>query len=281
MKTKPIVLLLLFSAITMSFILSDNGRAGVTGSPGETTCNTSSCHVGNPVNSANGSIEIVAPTMTNWQYTPGQVYPISVTVSQTGRSLFGLGFESLQSSGANGGALTISNATQTQLKNAVIGGNLRTSVVHKLNGGASANTHTFTFNWTAPASTVGNVTFYAAGNAANGNGSESGDYIYTVNQLVVPVTSGIVENEASSVFATYPNPVTDELHVDYFLADKSGIQIQLYTLEGKLVSALFDGVQDKGKHTETFSTNSNYTSGVYLLRFSNGTSDHYKKILIQ
>src|SRR3990170_7593423 len=32
--------------------------------------------------------------------------------------------------------------------------------------------------WTPPASATGTVTFYAAGNEANGNGSSSGDYIY-------------------------------------------------------------------------------------------------------
>jgi len=281
MKTKSLILLLLCSVATMSFIMSENGRAGVTGSPGETNCNTSGCHTGNQVNSVNGSILISAPTMTNWEYTPGQVYPISVTVAQQGRSLFGLGFEALQASGANGGALTISNAAQTQLKNAVISGKLRTSVVHKLNGGSSANTHTFTFNWTAPASTVGDVTLYAAGNAANGNGSESGDYIYTVNQVVVPISTGIVENNESSAFATYPNPVLDQLNVDYFLTDKAAIQMQLFTLEGKLISTLLDDMQDKGQHNETFNIEPNFTSGIYLMRFSNGINDHYKKILIQ
>jgi len=37
----------------------------------------------------------------------------------------------------------------------------------------------FEFNWTAPATNVGDVDFYVAANAANGNGNNQGDFIYT------------------------------------------------------------------------------------------------------
>jgi hypothetical protein len=39
----------------------------------------------------------------------------------------------------------------------------------------------WTFNWVAPSTDVGLVTFYAAGNEANNNGNESGDQIYTTS----------------------------------------------------------------------------------------------------
>jgi len=41
----------------------------------------------------------------------------------------------------------------------------------------------WTFNWVAPTSDVGPVTFYAAGNQANNNGTESGDQIYATSIL--------------------------------------------------------------------------------------------------
>ena len=44
--------------------------------------------------------------------------------------------------------------------------------------------HTFDVLWTPPASEVGDIIFYAAGNAANGNGSFTGDRIYTTNVRV-------------------------------------------------------------------------------------------------
>ena len=51
-------------------------------------------------------------------------------------------------------------------------------------GGAS-----WTFNWVAPATNVGAVTFYAAGNQANSDGDTSGDQIYTTQATVTPSTS--------------------------------------------------------------------------------------------
>ncbi len=53
--------------------------------------------------------------------------------------------------------------------------------VEHLNAPRTAAGDGFTFNvtWTPPATDVGNVIFYAAGNAANGDGSLNGDHIYT------------------------------------------------------------------------------------------------------
>jgi hypothetical protein len=45
-------------------------------------------------------------------------------------------------------------------------------------GGAS-----WTFNWVAPSSDVGPVTFYAAGNQANNDGLNTGDEIYTASVM--------------------------------------------------------------------------------------------------
>jgi uncharacterized protein (TIGR03437 family) len=52
-------------------------------------------------------------------------------------------------------------------------------------------TNTISFTWTAPASDVGPVTIYVAANAANGNGDDSGDHIYTTKlQLSPSATAG-------------------------------------------------------------------------------------------
>src|SRR5712692_6128402 len=41
--------------------------------------------------------------------------------------------------------------------------------------------HTFEVSWTPPATDAGNIVFYAAGNAANNNGNNQGDRIYTTS----------------------------------------------------------------------------------------------------
>ena len=46
----------------------------------------------------------------------------------------------------------------------------------------------FQFDWTPPASNAGPVTFYVAGNAANGDGTSAGDHIYTSSVQLNPLT---------------------------------------------------------------------------------------------
>lgn len=247
---------------------SDNGKAGATGSPGENNCRN--CHSTYALNSSLGSITITSD-MTNWEYVPGQTYQISVTVAQTGKSLFGLGFEALLPSGANAGTLTA--GTGTTIKNAIISGNSRRNIVHQLNGGASAGTHTFTFTWAAPITDVGAITFYAAGNACNANGSDTGDYVYTTSQVVNPATTaGISEDvQASFTFGFYPNPATENVTMNYNLVQSAKVTYVIYDLTGKQIQTesanRFPGAQQQNIDI------SSLQSGTYLLSVhANGNS---------
>src|SRR5262249_3171120 len=54
------------------------------------------------------------------------------------------------------------------------------------------------FTWTAPAISVGRVTFYAAGNAANGDGTNQNDFIYTTSVNIQPGCPSISVSPSSS-----------------------------------------------------------------------------------
>lgn len=238
---------------------SDNGKAGVTGSPGENTC--TNCHNTYALNSGSGTVTITS-NMTNWEYVPGQTYQISVTVAQTGKSLFGLGFEALLSTGANAGTLTA--GTGTTIKNATVSGNSRRNIVHQLNGGASAGTHTFTFNWAAPTTNVGAITFYTAGIACNGNGSTSGDYVYKTSQVVNPAPVGIVEETTTPfTFSLYPNPASENITLNYSLEESAKVSYTIYDLTGKQVQTE-SATRFPGSQQQNIDVN-NLSSGTYLV----------------
>ncbi len=174
----PIMLLAMLTSTKMS----DNGKAGRTGSPGELTCIT--CHNSYALNSGGGSISIQCMEMPTFEYTPGQTYMMSVTVARTGNSLFGVDIEALTSLNDNAGVLAITNSASTTIKNITISGIVRHNITHTLNGGASSpNSKVFNFSWTAPASGTGNITFYFTGAACNSSTSTSGDYIYSGSQI--------------------------------------------------------------------------------------------------
>ena len=48
----------------------------------------------------------------------------------------------------------------------------------------------YEFDWTPPATAVGNITIYVAGNAANASGNEQGDHIYTATYTLTPAAAG-------------------------------------------------------------------------------------------
>jgi uncharacterized protein (TIGR03437 family) len=72
---------------------------------------------------------------------------------------------------------------------------------------------TYTFNWTPPATNVGNVTIYVAGNAGHGGApTVEGDHIYATTYTLNPttaiapaVTQGSVANGASYLAGLVPN----------------------------------------------------------------------------
>ncbi|HNP97692.1 MAG TPA: T9SS type A sorting domain-containing protein [Bacteroidia bacterium] len=221
---------LLFSLLPLAMIalftseqMSDNGRAGRTGSPGESTC--VSCHGDFSVNSGGGSISISG--ISGGVYTPGTTYNMSVTVSRTGSTVFGLGCEALLAANTNAGTLVITNSAQTQLKSATVSGASRQSVVHQLDGGFTPNTHTFNFNWVAPAAGAGTITFYFAGVAGDHQGDEGGDYVYT---------GSLVVTEQSCAAPAQPGTITGSAttcagaSVNYSIAAVSGATSYTWTL---------------------------------------------------
>jgi hypothetical protein len=209
-----------------------------------------------------GSVTLTSTDLINWEYTPGQTYTLTATVSQQGRSLFGIGLEALLPSGANAGTLTPGTGTTT--KNATIAGNSRKNIVHNMNAGATANAHSFTFTWTAPATDVGPITMYFAGNAANNNGTETGDYIYTASQVVNSAGVSVSEQTVEAVtFSFYPNPASENITLNYSLTESSKVSYTIFDLTGKQVQTdsanRFPGAQQ-----QIIDIN-NLQAGTYLL----------------
>lgn len=180
---------------------SDDGKAGKTNSPGETTC-VNSCHSTYALNAGPGSITITSPGMPSFVYTPGQTYDVTVTVAQNGYGLFGMGLEALFSSGDNAGTFTITDPVATRIRTATVNSVVRNNVTHQLNGGVSTNSKNFNFRWTAPPAGSGNVTFYFSGVAANANGNPNNDYVYNSSQVATescaaPVQPGAISGSPS------------------------------------------------------------------------------------
>jgi hypothetical protein len=265
--------------ILTSALMDDNGRAGYTGSPGETTCNITQCHNSFAINSGGGSVTATS-TMNNWVYAPNTTYTISIKVAKTGVHLFGLGCELLTYANTNAGTIVITNS-HNQIKTRTVSGVSRKSVVHTLNGGASQDSMIFTFNWTSPDTSTGIITMYFCGNAANANTMPTGDYIYSNSQVITPLssTTGIADIPAGDIFSVYPNPVSDKINLHFTLKSKEMVKANLTDLSGRKSFVLFNKELPEGTNTISCEVPEG-CSGIYILSLESPSGRSCKKISI-
>src|SRR4051794_30452625 len=126
---------------------------GYTNAPGEMLC--SECH---QQHTGPGQFTITAPEL----YTPGQTYQITVRHMTSDRTRMRWGFQvTALANFTPAGTFTATAGTQQVIQ----GDGGRTYIEHTRTGTFAGQTTgaEWTFDWTAPAEDLGQVTFYAAG----------------------------------------------------------------------------------------------------------------------
>jgi PKD repeat protein len=166
-KTKLIAIVFTILGLIFSndiFTNASNPPAGLTGAPGEGNC--TSCHTGTAISSGTAWSAINISGMPT-AYVPGTNYSLTLNGSSAATAKNGFQLVVLNSSNASTGALTAGTGTST----------ITTGKVYLRQTTASVSS--WTFNWTAPSSGTGTVTFYVSFNGSNNNNSSgSGDNIY-------------------------------------------------------------------------------------------------------
>jgi uncharacterized protein (TIGR03437 family) len=156
---------------------SGGASPGLTGAPGEQTCTL--CHSGGPP----GGVLTIEGLPQG--YTAGQQIVVTVRLNQAGRGSYGFQLTAIgNNNGQSAGTIELTEPQRTQLKNSVAGPQ-RVYIEQTASGKApSSGQGLWTFRWTAPATSVGPVTFYVAGLATDGMNSTTGDSTYTTNVSV-------------------------------------------------------------------------------------------------
>jgi uncharacterized protein (TIGR03437 family) len=192
-----------------------------TAAPGDnkTACVNSGCHVG-VVNSGTGGVKIILPAGST--YTPGQAMTVSVQITDSTKVKFGFQMTArLASDAANGqaGDFTTGADGFTQVLcddgSSKSNGKLCSSqfpvqfIEHTLQGyeASTRGGYTFTFTWTPPAASAGNVTLYAAGNAGPGDPPQpTPTNVYTTSVTLTPGSTSaaptITSNGVVPIFST-------------------------------------------------------------------------------
>lgn len=263
---------LLLSA-SMAFAFSGGPPDGTAGDPpGNNNC--SQCHNQFGVNSGDGSFMIEVLNSEVW--TPGETYEIQVTLSDPDQSRWGFELTVLDDNNAYTGTIQVSDADNTQTS-----GTSPTYIKQTSTGTYSGESSAqWTFDWIAPEDGTGSVTFYAAGNAADNNGSTSGDYIYTTTTMFTQANAfggGLVQLPNSfDVAPAFPNPFNSSVKVGITLPEAGNVHAKVFDMLGREVATIANNRFQAGHHFLSWQP-SGGASGIYFLQVS-GPSGHSKML---
>lgn len=234
------LLLLLIPVSAFILMSSSGGRSeGRSGSPGDGGATCAACHSGG---NFNASVEITS-NIPDTGYLLNTDYTINVNTTSSATT--------------HGFQLTAESNSNTKIGTFTAGSGSRTVNSSKSVTQSSPSTSgDWSFTWRSPATDLGNVTFYAAVNAANGNGGTSGDQVVTTNTSS-PSLSVLEANRLE--FTLYPNPASERLTIQ-LPAESNKATVQLYDYTGKL--ALKQQITTENNGVDV----NNLSKGIYIIK---------------
>ncbi|MCB0516999.1 MAG: choice-of-anchor V domain-containing protein [Chitinophagales bacterium] len=240
------------------------------GAPGQSSCNANGCHAVTP-NSASGNVQIVSAATDG--YASNKTYAMNINISDNTAQRFGFQMVALDGEGNSSGSFIAGSDNKTALQTQA---GLQ-FINHKNTPNPSAST--FSFQWLAPGTDTGPITFYAAANAANGNGSSTGDHIYTNSLVLQPkIYTGINNiNTTQLAWQVSPNPITDFLQLDIYTASSKNFTLKMVDLQGKLIQE-WRNIKANNHFSEKFSVQE-APAGIYFLQLSNGKFAQTQKVV--
>ena len=235
--------------------------------------NCTVCHSGN-VNSGNGSVQFLGlPSY----YTPGEVYQVEVVVDGTHSR--GYGFQAASQAGdVSAGLFELNNYSN----NLEINGNY-------IQQDSRTESGSWVFDWIAPSTDVGEITFSGSGLATGGSSSTSGDDIY-ITQISIPSQPLSIHPSLNSgdfsIKDNYPNPFNPTTTINYETMKEGFVELSIYNTYGNLIINLVKEKQSAGVKSIQWHANNSLgiqvSSGTYLYTIKlNGHSQTKKMIFLK
>src|SRR6266850_915978 len=156
------------------------------------------CHRTNELSSPGGSVA-VSGMPTAWM--PGNVYKLRVMIVREGSSRWGFEMSAVDASGQQAGEFIAGSDERSQVVTADdVNGRRIQFITHTSLGTGPDRVNFFDFSYRAPSNAgLGDIRFNLAGNAANGNLANTGDFIYAIRTVIpVAVTSSRSFNFSAS-----------------------------------------------------------------------------------
>jgi hypothetical protein len=167
--------------LAASHAYADGAPPGFSGGFKEESCHA--CHFHAEVNSGGGRVTIEGVPAT---FAPGERYTLTVTVTQSGMKRAGFQLAArFADDGAQAGALAPGPGDEGRVKVESQGGVQYAGQKQTGSSVEPTDAARGTIEWTAP-DRRGPVIFHVSANAADGNESADGDFVYTVTGESAP-----------------------------------------------------------------------------------------------
>ncbi len=235
-----------------------NPPLGSTGAPNESTCERSGCHSGGTYT---GNVTVTGVPDTVYA---SLTYPLTLTISSNAVR-GGFQITSLDDSNAGSGSFVAGTGVNV----AMSGGKryARQSTPRAFSGGAVS----WTFDWVAPSTIAGqNVTLYFAGLAANGNGNDNGDNVFTASKKLVFGGVSAAEEPSSKSWLEHE-----------FKQNQLRITLN-HTSKGALEAYSISGVQvlNEVLGADQIISTAHLNSGIYVVKVTAGGKAESFKIYV-
>jgi len=284
---KRIVLFTVTAAVIYIGTTSYHGGAAADGALNRTgakgsmpTCGGAGCHTGvSPVATAKIYIDSAGGVPVT-KYTAGKTYTIKVVGKHPTNDEYGFQFAAVSGSGsAQVQAGTFGSSLPANVRKTTLSGlDLIEHSDHLATVGA-ADSFVTSFSWTAPASSVGNVTLYLSVNAINGNHiADVNDYSANTSLIVpaYPTASSVNELKQTAQVSIYPNPVNDNMTV-HMNGGKGTYSIRVLDVLGRTI--LTNSIEATAITNSTTVNTSNLVSGIYTVVIENELNRNAVQIL--
>lgn len=289
MNIKYVSALLLSTVLAFGLLGNKNGRAssqgrGNTGAPGDelnangTPKTCVNCHNAGPITATMGIhlLELDGDTVTTYQ--PNTDYILRVNVDGVGTTITGYGFQMIGLRNSNNtdvkGMSDFGGVTANNYKIATIQ-NGRTYAEHS----NTSQKDTFNVRWKSPLAGTGAITFYASGNAVNGNNGTGGDGAATATLVLTEATISSADETLLAVSAVQvsPNPAREQALLRFVAATERAYQVQVTDLWGRVVWSLQQTFAAGAQELPLPMTD--WAAGIYMVRVSDGKTASSVKVL--
>ena len=247
--------------------------AGKTGAPGEQNC--TGCHSGTAQDGSNeNNLTILddgsTPVTT---YIPGGQYTVNLAMNSNPVKK---GFQATALSSTN----VMAGGFTAQAGNTSINGTTRKYANHTSVSNTNTSAPIWSWTWTAPATNVGDVTFYVASNKTNNNGNDNGDVIYLSQHTLSAQSSSSLQEKNTSKISIRFNSELNQVIADFSSLNVSKMSFNLTDLSGKSVFTSTLGFSQIGVNQQSIKLPFGLNSGVYMATFFIGNTPLSAKVYI-